>query len=290
VLLSVLPGRHAALLHVADLEEREQISAQRLRLAEQAGDREGEALALAWRSYDLLESGDIEAARPLVARLNTVADELRQPLYLAFAATWSFVLSELEGDLETAEHHAREGHRLGKLAGGTFANSLYGGQLFALHRDRGQLADLRLLVEPIVRPRIAIWRAGYLAITIAEGHREQARAEFDALATDRFAAVRRDGFWLAAMCMLAESAVALGAHEAMRELAAQLEPYSERCAQIGLAVFLGPVSVFEAGLWRALGDHERAIALLEGALSRCEAIGARTVAQRAQRELALLRG
>ena len=62
VLLSVLPGRHAALLHVSDLEEREQVSAQWLRLADQTKDRENTAFALAWRSYDLCEAGDIERA------------------------------------------------------------------------------------------------------------------------------------------------------------------------------------------------------------------------------------
>ena len=274
VLLSVLPGRHAALLHVSDLEEREQISAQWLRLADQAKDRESAALALAWRSYDLFESGEIELARPLSARLNLLAEELRQPLYASFAATWNFVFSELEGDLGAAERHARDGHRLAELAGGTFANSLYGGQLFGLHRDRGQLAALRPLVEPIVQPRLAIWRAGYLAITLAEGDSARAREELAAIATDHFAAVRRDGFWLAATCMLAETAITLDARDAMAELAAQLEPYGDRCAQIGLALFLGPVSGFEGRLRRALGEHERADALLEDARARCDAAGA----------------
>ena len=76
----------------------------------------------------------------------------------------------------------------------------------------------------------------------------------------------------------------------MAEIAAQLAPYSERCAQIGLALFLGPVSGFEAGLWRALGSPERAAALLEDALSRDVAAGARTAESHARRELALLRG
>ena len=290
VLLSVLLGRHAALLHVSDLEEREQVSAQWLRLAEQAEERDSEALALAWRCYDLCETGEIERARPLVARLNALAADLRQPLYGSFATTWNFVFSELEGDLDAAEDHAREGYKLATRAGGTFANSLYGGQLFGLHRDRGQLGELRPLVEPIVKPRIATWRAGYLAITLAEGHDERAREELDALAADRFAAVRRDGFWLAAMCMISESAVALDAREAMAELAAQLAPYREQCAQIGLALFLGPVSGFEAGLWRALGEPDRAEALLEDAVARCVALGARTAEQHARRELALLRG
>jgi hypothetical protein len=272
------------------LEEREQVSAQWLRLAEQAEERDSEALALAWRSYDLCESGEIERARPLVARLNALAADLRQPLYASFATTWNFVFSELEGDLEAAEDHAREGYKLAMRAGGTFANSLYGGQLFGLHRDRGRLGELRPLVEPIVRPRIATWRAGYLAITLAEGHVERAREELDALAADRFAAVRRDGFWLAAMCMISESAVALDAREAMAEIAAQLEPYSERCAQIGLALFLGPVSAFEAALWRALGDPDRAEALLEDAVARCVATGARSAERHARQQLALLRG
>ena len=78
--------------------------------------------------------------------------------------------------------------------------------------------------------------------------------------------------------MLAETAIALDARDAMAALAAKLEPYGDQCAQIGLALFLGPVSGFEGRLRRALGEHERADTLLEDALARCEAAGARTAA------------
>ena len=151
----------------------------------------------------------------------------------------------------------------------------------------GSSPSLRPLVEPIVQPRLAIWRAGYLAITLAEGDGARAREELAAIATDHFAAVRRDGFWLAAMCMLAETAIALDARDAMAELAAQLEPYGDRCAQIGLALFLGPVSGFEGRLRRALGEHERADALLEDARARCDAVGARTAELHTRQEPAL---
>ena len=143
VLLSV-PARPARRAPARlDLEEREQVSAQWLRLAEQAEDRDSAALALAWRSYDLLRVGRDRARAAARRAPNALAADLRQPLYGSFATTWNFVFSELEGDLEAAEDHAREGHKLATRAGGTYANSLYGGQLFGLHRDRGQLGELR---------------------------------------------------------------------------------------------------------------------------------------------------
>src|SRR4051794_38697645 len=125
-----------------------------------------------------------------------------------------------------------------------------------------------------------IWRAGYMAISIAEDRPDAARTELRALTAARFGSVRRDGFWLATMCILAENAVALDEHEAMAGLAGGLEPFSDFCAQIGLAVFLGPVSGFTAQLWAALGERDRADALREQALACCAEIGARTVQQR----------
>jgi hypothetical protein len=280
VRLSVLPGRHAALLHVADHDERFRVSAEWVELARELRDRESNALALTWRIYDLMEAGDLAEARTLTGHLGELARDLRQPLYVSFASTWRFVFHQLDGDLEAAQGSHADTLLFAERAQATFAGSLYAGQLFGLHRDLGRLAELRPQVEPLVARVLAVWQAGYMAMSIAEGDLDTARADLRALAAARFSAVRRDGFWLAAMCILAENAVALGERAPIAELAAQLDPYADRCAQIGLAVFLGPVAGFTARLWAALGEHERADALGEQALARCTAIGARTLERR----------
>ena len=62
-LVTALQSRHAALLHISHLDERLALDDEILALAERIGVRELEALGRHWRIYDLLEAGEMAAAR-----------------------------------------------------------------------------------------------------------------------------------------------------------------------------------------------------------------------------------
>jgi hypothetical protein len=95
--VSVLGGRHDALLHIEHLPERLSVSTEWLELAEQQGHRDNLALSLNWSIYDRFEAGDADGARALHRRLKQLAESLKQPLYQAFAATWDVNWLEIEG-------------------------------------------------------------------------------------------------------------------------------------------------------------------------------------------------
>ena len=67
-LVAALESRHAALLHIAHLDERLALDDELLALAGRIGERELEALGHHWRIYDLLEAGDVEEARARARR------------------------------------------------------------------------------------------------------------------------------------------------------------------------------------------------------------------------------
>jgi hypothetical protein len=92
-LVLALQSRHTALFHVSHLQERLQLSEELVALAQRDGERELEALGRYSRIYNLIEAGDMDAARREHDLLSDLAAQLRQPLYQHFAAVWSVVLS-----------------------------------------------------------------------------------------------------------------------------------------------------------------------------------------------------
>jgi DNA-binding CsgD family transcriptional regulator len=110
------------------------------------------------------------------------------------------------------------------------ASGVYGLQMFSIRREQSRLKELAPLVAHFVRttPQAATWRPG-LALVYAElGMKDEARAEFDALAPQSFAAIPRDGLWSNSVSYLAEVCAFLGDAERAAELYAFLAPYDGR--------------------------------------------------------------
>jgi hypothetical protein len=127
-----------------------------------------------------------------------------------------------------------------------------------------------------------VWRAGIVLARAEVGELDEAQSELALLARDSFSAIPRDLFWLSAMCVLAEACAALPDEWPAAEIARHLEPYGERNAQIGLAVFLGPVCHFLGVLAARLGHHAEARRQFEAALER--SADPRTVTTQARTE------
>jgi hypothetical protein len=280
-LVGALAGHHMALLHIADLPERLTVGAEWVALADAIG-REGVAQALHWRTYDLLEQGDIEAARAAHTRLAALALRLRQPLYRHFAASCEVKWLQMDGRFDAAERKAREAYEHGRRAQGGHVGLLYAGQLFGLRRDEGRLREVPAEVAWLIGtdPTLPIWRAGLIVARCEAGDADGARAQLARLTRDDFAAIPRDMFWLGALCLLAEGCIAVGDAAAGERLRGRLEPYVDRNAQVGLATFLGPVRGFVAGLALLVGDVAGARRHFETALAADTASAARTIEAR----------
>ena len=285
-LLAVMGARHSVLLHAANVDERLKLTAEWLKLAEHANHRDQMAFALNWHVYDLLESGDGDGARRAHRQLTELAEELRQPQYRNFATAWEFIWLQIAGRFQEAELKALESYGYGRRAQGTYAKSLVAGQLFAVRREQGRLAEIAGLVTPFVgdSPTLSAWRAGMVLAHVAAGDLERARSELSILCQDDFAAIPMDSFWLGAMCTLAEGCAVVGGERTARELARRLNPYDELTAQAGLAFFLGPVHRSLGLLQVRLADDIKAEQHFIAAIERSRALGALTCETRAECE------
>jgi eukaryotic-like serine/threonine-protein kinase len=276
--IAALAGLHAALLHSKFLEERLLVNQEMLELIGDHGPPERKAQGLTWRLYNLFELGDMETARREHAKLTELAQRLRQPIYLHFAAAWEAKWMETAGRFAEAEKLARRSQEFAKESNMDYADSNYAGQLFGLRRDQGLLRDLPKEVHKYIgeRPRVVVWRAGMLLARLDAGERDRAREEFESLARRDFAEVPPDLFWLGATCLLAEACCRLADRERARVLYRILKPYKNRNAQIGLALSVGIVHRFLGGLAAVQERWSIAERHFNAALERSAAMDAAT--------------
>ena len=273
-LVDALSGQHTALQHVAHLPERLEVGAEWLAHARD----DALALALSWRAFDRFEVGDVEGSRAAQAELTELANRLRQPLYRAFATAWEFKWLAAGGDFAAAQEKAKECHRHARRANASYANSQFAGQIFSLLRDSGAVEHAPALVEQYMEGEatLSAWRSGLVLAQAAAGDTESARRELEHLIGAGFAEIERDVFWLPTVCILAEAAAMLGDARAGAVLAAELEPYAGRNAQIGFAVLLGPVQLFVALAAKAAGRTDETAERLRDAIARSRALGTLT--------------
>lgn len=282
-----IESRHAALLHIEHLPTRLELGAELLEMARDVGDRELEARARHRRIYDLLEAADVPAALREHALLTDLAEALRQPLYAYFAAGWRVVFAQMDGRIVDTDRLAGEAYMLGVRAGARDADTVYAAQQIALRRREERLAEFVETVEISVaqQPALVTWHAVLPLAHLAAGRWEEARAEFERLAADDFAAVPRDMFWFAASCVLAETCSLMGDAARAQVLYDQLAPF-ERCfVQVTQAACWGSTERFLGLLKSTTGEWDRAIAHLESAITRNTAAQCPAAAMVVRRDL-----
>lgn len=268
-LVSALVSRHAALLHIAHLDERLAISQELLDLAERVGERELAALGHHWRIYDLLEATEIDAARAEHRALVKLAKELRQPLYDHFSIGWDVVWANMAGRIAEAERLAEESYELGRQAQARDAETVYWAQVVALRRREHRLADFVSTVQAASEqlPALMAWRTVLPLAHLAAGKLKEAVEEFQWLAEDHFSRVPEDMFWFTSVCVLAETCARMRDTARSSELYDMLAPYKDRNVQVTQAACWGSCERFlgllagALGYWEAASDHfESAIA------------------------------
>jgi hypothetical protein len=273
-LTTTVAARHMALLHIDHADERMELSRSWVELAERRS-HQSFGFALHWLLYDLLERGDaadVEAATGVRARLGQIAETLKQPLYAHFVACFDAKWRLMRGDFAGGENKTWEGYEYGVRVQGTHVALLLAAQLFVLRRDQGRIGEFLEEVAGFLDARhqtLPAWRAVLMVAHCESGDCERAAADLTDLARSGFAAIPRDMFWLAALCLSAEAAAGLNDRAVARELRSQLEPYERYNAQIGLAGVYGPVHGILGRLAALEGDWQAAARHYELALERC---------------------
>jgi len=255
----VLRSTHWALWGPDNLEERLAVATEMVQLADVSGDRATAAEGRFWQFSNLLETGDVAAARQAFEAAARLAEQTRQP-YLQWATeTFRTMLALLEGRFEEGEQLAEQALKIALRTQNQDAVMLFGGQMVSIRREQGRVQELDVGLQSLVDqyPLLPVFRCLLPWICAEMGRQADARKEFEAIAAHDFAALPRDFQWIAELVLLADACAYLGDANRAAKLYGLLLPYAARCAVYGVA------SVCTGSLHRTLG-------LLAGTMSHWE--------------------
>jgi DNA-binding SARP family transcriptional activator len=286
-MIAALMGRHAALLHVSQVEQRLPVLRGLLELAERSGRDDLAAHARQWTTYALLELGELDAARAEHQEFAALSDRLNQPGYTHVALAWRAMFAQLDGKLGDAERLAIEGVGLAEHVHGLDASALFGGQLFFIRRAQGRLAELVPAIEAFVEANaIPTWRASLTVALGATGETERVRESFELTAAQDFADIPADMWWLTTMILLAQGCAYVRDADRAARLYGLLEPYARRNAQAAFAAHLGSVAHPLGLLAATMGRDDLAAEHLRTALEREGPVAAAPLLARTREEFA----
>ncbi len=286
VLLDALAGSHVSMLHVRHLPERLIVSDELVRRSRQIGDRERTLQGLQARIFDLIQAGEIAAAKEALDELSALAQEARQPLFEHFVVGWSATFAQMEGRFEEAERLAAESAEMRRLMETADAEAVFAAQLFLIRLGQGRVGELLPAVEQFVDayPALAAWRAALPLAYLADRREADSARELER-AVARLDELPQDFFWLATIGLLAEASAKLPHPESAAVLHERLEPYGSCMVQVGYAGSVGPVARLLGLLAAARGDRDAAVQHLEQALSFAEGAGLRLYEAQVRTEL-----
>ena len=229
--------------------ERITLANEAVQLARKAGDRERVLEAASWQLFDLMELGNLKVRAKVFEDYMREADELRQPFYQYIGSSSRSMLALFEGRFAEAEKCAQEALAFGARMPSLDAAGIYGVQMFSIRREQGRLKELAPVVAHFVRttPEFATWRPGLAVVYSELGMREEARREFDALASNGFADIPRDGLWPSCITYLAEVCSFIGDADRAAQLYGFLTPFD------GRNIVAGPNIACSGAVGRHLG-------------------------------------
>jgi hypothetical protein len=283
-LLDALNARRVTLWSPDRLEERLTVSRELVDLAEASGDRERSLLARTWLVLDLVETGDLAAARAEIDAYTRLVEPLGIPAYSWWVPAWGAMLAGVEGRFDDARALAEEAQEIGCRAGDTNATIYF--QLASWSADMEQGRDpgrwLTMIEAGIARggPSDA-FRCGLAMQFAVAGRFEEAQDALAGLGPAGFGAIVKDMNFYAgaaqfavAVGILGDAAGATQAYEVMRA-------YAGRTLTIArAAVCWGPADAFLGRLAATALLWDPAEAHFEAALAACERMGARAMAAR----------
>lgn len=261
------------------LDERLAAAREALAVAQQAGHPEWTVGELTgWYFGDLMEKGDMATADAVLATHMRVADKMQQPFLQAVGLASQTLLALYQGRFAEAEALAQKTLAVGRRFSPDNAAGAYGLQMFTLRRQQGRLGEVLPLLRHFVQttPTSATWRPG-LALLYAElDMAEAARAEFETLATDEFAAISRGGMWLTGIAYMAEVCAYLKDSIRAATLYRLLRPYAGRNIVAGAnTVCCGTADRLLGMLAATLDQWENAQQHFEAAIALDERCGGR---------------
>jgi tetratricopeptide (TPR) repeat protein len=284
-LAAALTARVYSLWQPDTLDERVTIETDLIGLAQAVGDKETLLRGHLWLMTDLLERGDIHGVDREMANYARLAEELRQPSYLWYVPRNRAMRALLEGDFAAAEALATEAFTIGATAHRAIAAQALGVLTLLLRWERGEVEGLSELIKSLrdTYPLLAAWQCGLAFLYGEQGHMDDARREFEAIAARGFDALRRDANWPLAVALLSLACADLEDRDRAAALYEMLLPYRRRNVVMGRAlVCFGCTSHYLGALATVLRRWDEAAAHFDDALRLHEAAGAHPWAARTQ--------
>ncbi len=273
-----LYARHTVRALPEQVEERLAISSEIVRLATEAGDKELALRGQRLRLCDLLELGDFATADREFPSYLQRAEELRQPSYVWFAATWRATWAWLRGNCRESEHYAQEALTIGQRAHDPDAAQCFTAQIFATHAGTRSLHGIEMPVQQYAERYTALssWRSTLALMYAGAGAADDARREIASFAADRCASIPRDGSWLITLVNLAQVYAILRDPAGAAMVYALLLPHAHRHIVVQPALFfLGSMGRILGMLAATMGRWREAEAHYEDALRQHREMNAR---------------
>ena len=210
-------------------------------LAQRVGneDKDREASLCTYAVLEHLELGNIQSVDANLEELMRLAEkESRQAYILAVMFTQKAMRALLAGRFAEAEGLAHQALTISQQMQVENTDGVFGVQMFTIRREQGQLRQLAPLVRHFVeqKPESAVWQPGLALIYCDLGWEQEARAQFEALAANDFAAIPRDALWVGSIAYLAEVCAFLKDTSRAATLYRLLLPYAEHALVVGFAV------------------------------------------------------
>jgi DNA-binding CsgD family transcriptional regulator/plastocyanin len=256
--------------------------------ARQSGDLEMVHDAHAWRLPLYLELGDSDGVEADLEAMTRVDARIRQRTYSIAMLGYQLMLALMRGEFADAERLIQKFQALLPIAAHADQLSM---QIFTLRREQGRLAPLQPVVSMFLRQHAAasVWRPGLVLVYLELGQQDEARAEFEKLATDDFMAIPRDGRWLYCMVYLSEVCAALGDVSRGAVLYKLLLPYAGHNIALGAGIACcGSADRYLGLLCATMARWPEAQRHFEEALEMNGRIGARVALAHSQHDYAVM--
>lgn len=255
----------------------------------ETGAKEMAMETLTWSLLFQMVVGDERNWDAAFQRLEGLAQQFRQPFYLAHAAGMRATLAVMRGRFQEAERLAQRALDVGARVKGVDPSWMYGLQMFTLRREQGRLHEVAPALTAFLqrKPAGLTWRPGLAAIYSELGREAEARAEFELLAEDDFKSFPQDGLWPICLAYLSEACCFLGDGRRAAVLYQFLQRFDGYCIYPGGGLtFYGAAARYLGMLAATMTDWTAAARHFEDALVMDTKTGARTWLAHGQHEYA----
>lgn len=275
---AALDARHWSLWSPDHLDERLEIANEMVTKGEEANDRDLLFLGRTWRVTDSWELGDLAAVDYERGLHSQLADDLKQPYYVWLSKSQQVAKALFDGRFAEAEQRADEAWSMGQRVSDSDALQAYATHMFILRSEQGKLEYLVDELEEIAQRFAAVpaWRAGLAYAFARLGREDDARREFDRLATDDFGGIPRDANYLGTLRLLGLVCESMQDGRGAERLYEHMAPFAKRYLVAGAAVGCFGMVAHCLGLLAAtMFSWDKASRHLEEALDSYRKTGAR---------------